>query len=1046
MKKRLSKLALLAVAAAFVLVGFPACGDDDDGEEPEAKASATFAGVEIPEGGLALTTGEAKPVTATLKVTNAAFTSAVKDLEADAEIGNLITVAADDEKVAISDVKVREKATDNTVSITFTVTAESGAAKEGEIKATINEAALASAQKLPAMGAISYTVTQATVAEKTAKATLTTGNGVSLTSGEAKAATATVTLTDATFIETITKENFVAKADDGVTVEVTGATRTSDTEATLTLSMKAEANAADGAVSVTIKADALAERDDDLNAEGTISYTVSEPGEMTAALECDIGELVKDVAKEVTATVTLTNGTFAVAIAPANFEATASDDNVSVTVTKVEKKSDTEATLTLSVKAAEGAATGTITVTVNAGAVTNSAKDLTTPGAGYTVKQEQTQPKPPVEEKDPTATLAGTAITVTAGGEAGTATATVTLANGTFAATIAPTNFAATASNDNVSVTVTGATRTSDTVATLTLSVTAKEDATAGNGTISVTVNADAMKDYDNAVKATGTVTYTVKEAEKPEEPVYFESFVASEFGDANSTDTQLTSADGLVTTGTRNAYQINQPYQTNDYNEEAKTGYSYTARIKIKTSQTGKPGTLTITHVKVGDILRIDGGNGSNNGDVRKMGITGADETEWESTVHGSFYLTATADTIVLESMTNEFNIYGIHVVDKKVDESIVGEPKMAYEKPTLTLSATSVVNGDEVTATVTIPDATKTTTYSTGRVTSETVPVNAAITYSGATVTDGKVDTSAEGTLTITASYTIDGNEYKSEAVTLEVTGSFEEQETTVANNDDTLGLTATDATSADESVATAALDNTKANIVITSKKAGTTTITASDGTNSAKINVTVKANGEIETVVRKYPVIETITWALTDKDHLSGVSTLAGLDVGSVEGYASNTKVSAWADEKSKFKYDGDSSYTSVATFTTSLKTNASDCISNGNYAQIVITNNTDKGITLSELEYTHSIKDKPGSGTGTFGCQAFYWIGAATGKGTALTTSTYTEQTSAILTKAKVTFAEDTVVAAGQSVTIRFAYYGGNNSNKVCALKDVVLSVK
>lgn len=36
MKKRLSKLALLAVAAAFVLVGFPACGDDDDGEDPPA--------------------------------------------------------------------------------------------------------------------------------------------------------------------------------------------------------------------------------------------------------------------------------------------------------------------------------------------------------------------------------------------------------------------------------------------------------------------------------------------------------------------------------------------------------------------------------------------------------------------------------------------------------------------------------------------------------------------------------------------------------------------------------------------------------------------------------------------------------------------------------------------------------------------------------------------------------------------------------------------------------------------------------------------------
>ncbi|MBD5446678.1 MAG: hypothetical protein HDR32_02785 [Treponema sp.] len=513
MKKRLSKLALLAVAAAFVLVGFPACGDDDDGGEPPAEASATFAGVEIPEGGLALTAGTPQDVTATLTVANSAFSDAVKALEVDADISEYITLTAG-EKVSIADVKVAETANNTTMKITFTVAAEDGAE----------------------------------------------------------------------------------------------------------------------------------------------------------------------------------------------------------------------------------------------------------------------------------------------------------------------------------------------------------------SGTITATLKAAALKDYDKAVAASGSIAYTVKDDSKPDETVYFTSFVASKDLDkaADSTDYEtLTSKDGLVTMG-RTKYQIvGEPYTTIDYDEETGSGYTYTARVKVNKSNASGTGALTIKSVKVGAILRIDGGNASSG--VRKMEITGADESVWAAGAQGTFYLTATASTVVLSSVDNEFCIYGIHVVDKKAAESVVKEDT-AYVAPVVTLSETSVVKDSEVTITATIPAATKTTTYSTGRVDSETVPVNADITYNGATVADGKVDTTSEGTLTITASYTVDGEMYTSEAVTLEVTGAFTEQSAEVANNEDTLGLTATEVSSANTDIATAKIEDSK--IVITSKSKGNTTITASDGTNTATIDVTVKASGEIVVDIHEYsPNTLSGTWTALD-----------------------------------------------------------------------------------------------------------------------------------------------------------------------------------
>ena len=537
-------------------------------------------------------------------------------------------------------------------------------------------------------------------------------------------------------------------------------------------------------------------------------------------------------------------------------------------------------------------------------------------------------------------------------------------------------------------------------------------------------------------------VTITIKEADDDddddEEETYFKSFVASDDLDVDT----LTSKDGLVTIGARGEYQDNQSYETSDYDEEAGTGYSYTARVRINTTQSDKKGTLTITHVKVGSVLRFDGGNASK--DVnRSMNISGAAEGEkvWEAYDMGSFYYTATAETVVLESKTNYFCIYGIHVVDEEVAESVT-DTTTTYEKPVVELSKNAVVKNSDVTITAEIPNATKTTTYSTGRVATESVKVDAKITYTGAAVADnGKVDTSTEGTFTITASYTIGEDIYTSAEVTLNVAGGFETDEVTVTN--DNLGLIAESAESSDTTVAT--VEKTSDGVKITSVEAegdedertAVITVKSTDG-KEAVVVVTVSLIGKITPKVYKYSETPTITWAIPDKDTLTGESTLYGIEVGDVEGYADNKKVD-WATTSKKFKYSGGSTQ-DTATFTTNLKNTANECISNGNYAQVEITNNTDAPVTLLSLAYTHAIGDKSSG----YGCQALYWIGDVTGEGTALAASAYGSE-NAILTKADVSFADDVTVANGQKVTIRFAYYGGANGGKVCALKDVVLSV-
>lgn len=333
---------------------------------------------------------------------------------------------------------------------------------------------------------------------------------------------------------------------------------------------------------------------------------------------------------------------------------------------------------------------------------------------------------------------------------------------------------------------------------------------------------------------------------------VYFSSFVATDTGKTadSSSYEALTSSDGLVKTTARAKFQLNN-WSTHDYNAETSAGYTYTARVKLNKKSGDVDGTLTISNVKVGSVLRIDGGNAST--DVRTVAFTGTDtdSTKWEASTMGTIYVTATASTVVLTSETNEFCIYGIHVVDEKVETSVLSTVT-TYTKPTVELSASSCVLNDEVTVTTTVPDAVVKTTYSDGKVVSSTTPVTETLTYAGATVTDGKVDTSTAGTYTITASYTVDETTYTSDAVTLEVSAGFAVSTKTVTNDEDTLGLVATSVESSATDVATVALND---GIVITSVAAGTATITFSDGTNSGTIDVTVSAGGDITATVNKY-----------------------------------------------------------------------------------------------------------------------------------------------------------------------------------------------
>ncbi|MBR1536544.1 MAG: hypothetical protein IJ630_06370 [Treponema sp.] len=162
-----------------------------------------------------------------------------------------------------------------------------------------------------------------------------------------------------------------------------------------------------------------------------------------------------------------------------------------------------------------------------------------------------------------------------------------------------------------------------------------------------------------------------------------------------------------------------------------------------------------------------------------------------------------------------------------------------------------------------------------------------------------------------------------------------TFTSQTAKVTNDAETLGVVTTVVTSADETIATADYNEDKSEIVITSKKAGSTTLTAredADKEDYATISVTVAKDGKITTNVTKKVGEEaeegesleleaSTIWLISDYfDQLDGVasSTHEGDSVkvsetktlGGVTIFANSINQAAYRDNGSKtFTIDGE-----------------------------------------------------------------------------------------------------------------------------------------
>lgn len=151
MMKKLSKIALLAAASAFMLAVFPACGDDD--EEPDPKATLTLVGDPVE-----LEKDTPKAVTATVTLEDDTFSADAKMIAAEHEIPTaFFELKATDAKVTVSAATLKKWDSDTKATITFTVTAAAGAA-DGTISAEIKEGTLSSNKTLTTAGNIAYTI------------------------------------------------------------------------------------------------------------------------------------------------------------------------------------------------------------------------------------------------------------------------------------------------------------------------------------------------------------------------------------------------------------------------------------------------------------------------------------------------------------------------------------------------------------------------------------------------------------------------------------------------------------------------------------------------------------------------------------------------------------------------------------------------------------------------------------------------------------------------------------------------------------------------
>ncbi|MDE6705496.1 MAG: hypothetical protein K2J81_06280 [Treponemataceae bacterium] len=150
MMKKLSKIALLAAASAFMLAVFPACGDDDGDDDPKATLAAEAVELEI---------GAEKTVEATVTVENDTFSDNAQKIQQGEPIPKAYfeLKATDATKVTVSEATVKAWDGKTKATITFTVTAAEGAAA-GKISAEIKAGTLTSNATLTTTGNIAYTI------------------------------------------------------------------------------------------------------------------------------------------------------------------------------------------------------------------------------------------------------------------------------------------------------------------------------------------------------------------------------------------------------------------------------------------------------------------------------------------------------------------------------------------------------------------------------------------------------------------------------------------------------------------------------------------------------------------------------------------------------------------------------------------------------------------------------------------------------------------------------------------------------------------------
>ena len=153
MMKKLSRIALLAAASVFMLAVFPACGDDDGGND-DPKATLTLVGDAVE-----LEIGAEKTVEATVTVENDTFSDNAQKIQQGEPIPKAYfeLKATDATKVTVSEATVKAWDGKTKATITFTVTAAEGAAA-GKISAEIKADTLTSNATLTTTGNIAYTI------------------------------------------------------------------------------------------------------------------------------------------------------------------------------------------------------------------------------------------------------------------------------------------------------------------------------------------------------------------------------------------------------------------------------------------------------------------------------------------------------------------------------------------------------------------------------------------------------------------------------------------------------------------------------------------------------------------------------------------------------------------------------------------------------------------------------------------------------------------------------------------------------------------------